>query len=159
MPSTVVISRPTASAASIRQEHTGSPSSITVHAPQPPRSQTSFAPVSSRWLRRARSSVTRGSTVTVLAAPLILSVSGTASGPSTCGADSATPLASVLAAAPTPALLRKERRVKRGPLGLSEGGLAIGRTSRGGGLSPPAVGIYGRHCVPARRTASRAICR
>src|SRR5262245_16218237 len=127
MPSTVVISLPTASAASIRQEHTGLPSSITVHAPQPPRSQTSLAPVRSRWLRSARSSVTRGSTVTVLTAPLTFKLSGTASGPSTsAGADWATPAANVLAAAPAPAVLRKERRENRGPLGSSEGGLGIG---------------------------------
>ena len=65
-PSTVVISWPSASAASIRQEFTGSPSRSTVHAPQAPRSQTCLAPVRSRWLRSASSSVTRGSTVTCL---------------------------------------------------------------------------------------------
>ena len=43
-PSTVVISWPTASAASIRQEAIGSPSSSTVQPPQAPRSQISLAP-------------------------------------------------------------------------------------------------------------------
>ena len=39
------------------------PSMMTVQAPQVPRSQTRLAPVRSRWLRMASSSVTRGSTV------------------------------------------------------------------------------------------------
>ncbi len=47
-PSTVVISCPTASTASIRQAQIGSPSNRTVQPPHAPRSQTSLAPVRPR---------------------------------------------------------------------------------------------------------------
>src|SRR5438045_3050428 len=76
------------------QEATGLPSRSTVQPPQEPRSQISLAPVRSRWLRSARRSVTRGSTVTVRAAPLTRRARGTASGPRT-------PAPSGGAAAPT----------------------------------------------------------
>ena len=44
-PSTVTTSRPAASTARIMQAFTGSPSRRTVQAPQAPRSQTRFGPV------------------------------------------------------------------------------------------------------------------
>src|SRR5580658_1954 len=54
---------------------------MTVQAPQVARSHTRFAPVSSRRLRSASSSVTRGSRFRVCGLPLILSVMGTSPGP------------------------------------------------------------------------------
>src|SRR5262245_42562709 len=80
-PSTVRIFLPCASMASVVQEYTGLPSTIIVQAPQVARSQTRLAPVMSRSLRNASSSVTRGSTLTCLGAPLMLSVMFTLSGP------------------------------------------------------------------------------
>src|SRR5262245_36777683 len=68
--------------ASVGPESTGLPSTIIVHAPQVARSQTRLAPVMSRSLRSASSSVTRGSTLTCFGAPLMLSVMLTLSGPS-----------------------------------------------------------------------------
>ena len=116
MPSTVVISCPSASAASIRHDTIGAPSTSTVQAPQPPRSHTGLAPVRSSSLRSASSSVTRGSTVTARAAPFTFRFSVTASGPSIAGAASARSPAPtiVVAAAETPADFRKLRREKEG---------------------------------------------
>ena len=135
MPSTVVTSWPSASAASIRHDAIGAPSSSTVQAPQPPRSQTGLAPVRSSSLRSASSSVTRGSTVTARAAPFTFRFSVTASGPRTAGAASARSPAPtiVVAAAETPADFRKLRREKEGCSrpGSSGGGVlrAMGTTS------------------------------
>src|SRR5262249_25163341 len=68
--------------------------------------------------------VTRGSTLTVRAAPLTLRLRGTASGPSTAAATGAEPTPTrPVAAAPTPAVFRKGRRENPGaPWRLSEGG-------------------------------------
>src|SRR5262249_59699430 len=115
-----------------------SPSKSTVQPPHAPRSQISFAPVRSRWFRSARSSVTRGSTFTVLTAPLIFKLRGTGPGPSTAApAGIATP-ARLVAAAPTPAVLRKVRRETTGAAGssLSEG-WAMADLARGRGQPAP----------------------
>jgi len=56
-PSTVTISAPSASTASMRQESTIRPFTITVHAPHSPTRQHSLVPVSSRSSRRTSSSV------------------------------------------------------------------------------------------------------
>src|ERR1043166_1373881 len=121
MPSTVVISWPSASTASIEQEYTGRPSTSTVQAPQVPRSQTFFGPVGSSRLRKASSRVTRGSSVSLRLLPLTLSVRGNSPGPRTLG--SWAPSASGLtaertpaAAVPTPMPLRNPRRETPEPL-------------------------------------------
>ena len=99
-----------------------------MQAPQPPRSHTGLAPVRSSWLRSASSSVTRGSTVTLRAAPFTLRFSVTASGPSAVGAASTLAPAptSVVAAAETPADFRKLRREKEGCCRASSGAGACG---------------------------------
>src|SRR5262245_25587196 len=68
--------------ASVGPESTGLPSTIIVQAPQVARSQTRLAPVTSRSLRSASSSVTRGSTLSFFGAPLMVSVMLILSGPS-----------------------------------------------------------------------------
>src|SRR6202050_5440896 len=73
----VSTSRPSAWPASIRQEFTGLPSTITVHAPQSPTSHPSFAPVKSNWSRNIRNSVVSGGTVALRVLPLTLSVTVT----------------------------------------------------------------------------------
>src|ERR1019366_87406 len=75
------MSLPWASMARTVQLYTDLPLRMTVQAPQVARSQTRLAPVSSRSLRSASSSVTRGSRLRVCGLPLILSVMGTAPGP------------------------------------------------------------------------------
>src|ERR1700691_2536857 len=75
------MSMPWASMARTVQLYTDFPLRITVQAPQVARSQTRLAPVSSRSLRNASSSVTRGSRLRFCGLPLILSVMGTAPGP------------------------------------------------------------------------------
>src|SRR5580700_7440243 len=76
-PSIVRISRPSTWPTSIRQEFTGLPSTITVHAPQSPTSQPSFAPVRLNWSRNSRSSVVSGATLALRVSPLSLSVTFT----------------------------------------------------------------------------------
>src|ERR1035441_8395311 len=56
---------------------------MTVQAPQVPRSQTLWARIEARGLRRASSRVTLGSTVRLTGLPLILRVMGTGPGPTT----------------------------------------------------------------------------
>src|SRR5580704_10160619 len=73
----VSTSRPSTWPTSIRQEFTGSPSTITVHAPQSPTSQPSFAPVRLNWSRNSRSSVVSGATLALRVSPLSLSVTFT----------------------------------------------------------------------------------
>ena len=63
-PSTVTTSRPSAWAASIRQEVTSRPSTIIEQAPQSPVPQPSFDPVNRSSSRTISSSVQRGSTAT-----------------------------------------------------------------------------------------------
>src|ERR1017187_5390877 len=80
------MSLPWASMARTVQLYTDLPLRMTVQAPQVARSQTRLAPVSSRSLRSASSSVTRGSRLRVCGLPLILSVMGTAPGPTNLSA-------------------------------------------------------------------------
>src|ERR1700730_5267887 len=76
-PSMVSTSRPSTWPASIRQEFTGLPSTITVHAPQSPTSHPSFAPVRLNWSRNSRSSVVSGGTEALRVSPFSLSVTFT----------------------------------------------------------------------------------
>src|SRR5208282_6522336 len=62
-PSTVSIVWPSACAANIRQERTGTPSKITVQAPQTPCSQPTWVPASKRSCRRKSLSSNRASTL------------------------------------------------------------------------------------------------
>ena len=75
-PSTVRIGLPSACTANIRQERTGSPSTITVQAPQTPCSQPMCVPVCPQSSRIASASVRRGSTAIAWSRPLMLSVMG-----------------------------------------------------------------------------------
>src|SRR6516225_7569434 len=70
MPSTVVISPPSACTAKTRQLRTACPSSMTVHAPQTPCSQPRCVPVSWQRSRRKSARVSRGSTAARLGSPL-----------------------------------------------------------------------------------------
>src|SRR4051812_40250343 len=74
MPSIVLISWPSASAASIRQEQTSRPSTVIEQAPQSPVAQPSFEPVSPRSLRSASSMVRSGSQRNSEGSPLIVVV-------------------------------------------------------------------------------------
>src|SRR6516162_1042212 len=71
MPSTVVILRPSASAPSIRHEHTILPSQITVQAPQSPELQPSLLPVRLSSSRSTSSNVCRGSQRNSTGSPLM----------------------------------------------------------------------------------------
>src|SRR5260370_16357017 len=73
----VSTSRPSTWPTSIRQEFTGLPSTITVHAPQSPTSHPSFPPVRLNWSRRSRSSVLSGGTDALRVSPFTLSVTFT----------------------------------------------------------------------------------
>jgi hypothetical protein len=121
-----------------------------VHAPQLPRSQTSLAPVRSRWLRSARSRVTRGSTVNVRAAPFTFRDNGTASGPRTVAAAGVgVPVSRPEAAAPTPAVLRNVRRVTVVPSSSWEGGLGMAGPPSWGTIRFSArenAGVKGNEC-------------
>src|SRR5271165_97985 len=91
------------------------PSTITLQAPQVPRSQTRFEAVMSSRLRNVSHRVNRGSTLTLRLLPLILSVMGTSPGPavlicSASASDSSSPVDS--APLVTPTLVRKPRREK-----------------------------------------------
>ena len=72
-PSIVVTSLPAAWTASIRQERTGRPSRMTVHAPQTPCSHPRCVPVKLRSSRRKSASVLRASGEPVRVAPLTVS--------------------------------------------------------------------------------------
>ena len=114
-PSIVVTGLPTASSARTVQEGTGWSPSITVHAPQAPRSQPVLVPVSPRPSRSASTSVVRGSTLRRCGSPLTFSSMSTAPGPNRF----ASPFAAVSIASPssaahpvsTPAPLTNPRRV------------------------------------------------
>ena len=80
-PSTVRICLPTTSIASVEHEYTVRPSTIIVHAPQVPRSQTRLLPVMSARVRIASSRVTRGSIRRSSRLPLTISDTGTSPGP------------------------------------------------------------------------------
>src|SRR5262245_12048113 len=89
---------------------------ITVHAPQVARSQTFLAPVSSRVLRSASSSVTRGSTSSLFAEPLIRRVTGTVPGPRILASAGANGFAAAVvarigldSATPAPRLMKARR--------------------------------------------------
>src|SRR5262245_31318869 len=79
--SAVLTSAPRASIASVVHEYTVRPLSMTVQAPHVPRSHTRLQPVTSRWLRSASRSVTRGSTLVVTFLPFTVSSTATAPGP------------------------------------------------------------------------------
>ena len=92
------------------------PSTIIVHAPQVPRSQTRLLPVRSARLRIASSSVTRGSILSSTRLPLTISVTGTSPGPTTrgpvCASTSAAPAdVTAVARLVTPALFKKSLRL------------------------------------------------
>src|SRR6266542_4850104 len=85
----------------------------TVQAPHVPRSQTLLAPVRSKELRKASSSVTRGSSSALYLLPLIVSATGTFPGPSTAGSVPAAPASFVPTRgteAAMPPIFRKSRR-------------------------------------------------
>src|SRR5450755_3501163 len=90
------------------------PSTITVQAPQVPRSHTRLAAVRSNRWRKVSSSVERGSTETLVALPLICSVIGTSPGPETFAVDCASASVSrrpeVKAPLVTPTLVKNPRR-------------------------------------------------
>ena len=69
----VVTSQPSARPASIKQELTDTPSTMTVQVPQSPTSQPSFAPVRPRCSRSIFSSVVSGGTLADLDSPLTVS--------------------------------------------------------------------------------------
>src|SRR6516225_704452 len=71
MPSTVVILRPSASAPSIRHEHTMWPSTMTVQAPQSPELQPSLLPVRLSSSRSTSSKVCCGSQRNSTGSPLM----------------------------------------------------------------------------------------
>ena len=71
---------PSACAANIRQDRTGSPSTMTVQAPQTPCSQPIWVPVWPQSSRIASASVRRGSTLMAWSRPLMLSVMSTFAG-------------------------------------------------------------------------------
>src|SRR5688572_13390189 len=101
--------------ASTVHEYTTLPAMMTVHAPHVARSHTRLAPVSSSRSRNASHSVTRGSTFSFWAFPLMVNVIGTSPGPTgTGGAATAscsrTPLPSTPEVIPTP--WKKPRREK-----------------------------------------------
>src|SRR6185437_5454596 len=73
-PSTVRIFLPSACTANIKQERTGSPSTITVQAPQMPCSQPIWVPVCPQSSRMASTSVRRGSTPMTCSRPLMVRV-------------------------------------------------------------------------------------
>src|SRR5712671_3983251 len=73
----VSTSRPSIWPASIRQEFTGLPSTITVQAPQSPTSQPNFAPVRLNWSRKSLSSVVSGGTLALRVSPLTLTLNVT----------------------------------------------------------------------------------
>ena len=52
---------PSASAANIKQEHTSSPSNITLHEPQSPEPQLSLEPVRFNWFLKTSNIVSCGS--------------------------------------------------------------------------------------------------
>src|SRR5215472_6333552 len=72
MPSTVVILRPSASAPSIRHEHTMLPSQMTVQAPQSPELQPSLLPVRFSSSRSTSSKVCCGSQRNSTGSPLMI---------------------------------------------------------------------------------------
>src|SRR5215472_16650894 len=72
MPSTVVILRPSASAPSIRHEHTIWPSAMTVQAPQSPELQPSLLPVRLSSSRNTSSRVCCGSHRNSTGSPLMI---------------------------------------------------------------------------------------
>src|SRR5215468_11345018 len=74
MPSMVLISWPSASAASIRQEQTRRPSTVMLQAPQSPDAQPSLEPVSPSGPRSASSMVSLGSHRYSIGSPLIVVV-------------------------------------------------------------------------------------
>src|SRR5262245_52959036 len=73
-PSTVRIFLLSACTANIRQERTGSPSTMTVHAPQIPCSQPMCVPVCPQSSRIASARVRRGSTAIAWSRPLMVRV-------------------------------------------------------------------------------------
>src|SRR5262245_432314 len=73
-PSMVRSSAPSASAASIRQEHTRRPSTVMLQAPQSPEEQPSFEPVSPSGPRSASSMVSLGSHRYSIGSPLMVVV-------------------------------------------------------------------------------------
>src|SRR5207249_4823477 len=79
-PSMVVISGPSASAASQRHDLTRLPSIRTVQAPHWPRPQPFFEPVSRRCSRRASRSVVRGSSVSRCSAPFTRNTTSSGAG-------------------------------------------------------------------------------
>src|ERR1051325_1947939 len=117
-PSTVRICLPCTSIASVEHEYTVRPSTIIVHAPHVPRSHTRLVPVRSARLRSASSSVTRGSMRRSRRLPLTVSATGTSPGPRTrgpvcvCASISVVAVPTAVARLPTPAVLRKSRRLK-----------------------------------------------
>ena len=132
--------------ASIVQEYIGLPSISTVQAPQVPRSQTCLAPVRSRWLRSASSSVTRGSTVTACARAVDLErqrhgVRAEHHGRRGAGARAT----SVVAAAETPADFRKLRREKEGCSSLPRGAGALRAMTPPSSVDAPAILLSGRN--------------
>src|SRR5262249_26363194 len=102
-------------AARVRQELMRRPSRWTVQAPQEPRSQPFFVPVSSRFSRSALSKVVRGSIVSGWRLPftssLMSSISGGRTGPA-ADVGSAAP-ASLLAATTPPAVAAEAPRNRR----------------------------------------------
>ena len=72
MPSMVLISWPSASAASIRQEQTRRSSSVMLQAPQSPDAQPSFEPVRPSGPRSASSMVSFGSHRNSIGSPLMV---------------------------------------------------------------------------------------
>src|SRR5207302_7783660 len=76
--------------ASTEQAYTAFLSSITVQAPQSPRSQTRFGPVTSNLSRNASRSVTRDSRFALNFLPLTSRVTGTFPGPKTWTSSPAT---------------------------------------------------------------------
>src|SRR5262249_111335 len=73
-PSIVTISTPSACAASIRQERTATPSTITVQAPHTPCSQPTCVPVSFSSRRRQSARLVRGSRFTSTRSPFTMNL-------------------------------------------------------------------------------------
>src|SRR5680860_374704 len=81
MPSMVVISLPSDSMAKVRHEHTGFPSTITVHPEHAPRPQINLVPVSSNLSRSTSTRVSSGLESTFIGRPLMFNLSAISSGP------------------------------------------------------------------------------
>ncbi len=116
-PSSVVISRPWASTASVRQAYRGTPSIRTVQAPHSPRSHPGLAPVRPMTSRRTWSSVQRVSTDRTWVWPLTRrAISAVRPAGMTWGWAASLPAAStssetVAPIAPAPMVVKKLRRV------------------------------------------------